>query len=198
MAGQAVSAGVNVAGIDRFGRAVAADGLLMEWAAAHAGRIPGPPPCSWDAINTPQGLAGYLLFPDTTFLPTHIILHPVGAGPFRCDPRNPAEGIFGIAYEGASCTVEWVIPADSLRPDARGRYAVALALAPSGDSTGPVAVLMTGVAKKSGPSVGAIVSRGIIIQGAIVLVLGLIYFGLVLRANRLRRERKNRRLDTDR
>lgn len=183
-------AAVNVAGIDRFGRAVMADGLLMEWKSGTAGFVSAPIPFRWDAVNTPQGLAGYLLFPDTLMLPSAIILNPVGGSAFRCDPRGNGEGIFGLAREGGSCCVEWVIPADSLRPDARGRYTVALALAPIGDSTGPVSILLTGSTKKAAASVGSIVSKGIVLQGGIVVLLGLVYFALVLRANRLKRARK--------
>ena len=183
-------ASVNVASVERFGRPVMADGLLMEWKSETAQMQSGPFSFRWDAVNTPQGLSGYLLFADTAHLPCEIIIQPVGSVPFRTDLKVTTAGIFGVQRDIGGIIVEWSIPKEALAPDAAGRYSVACALVALGDTTGPVSILYTGSLTRPSRSVlSSFVTPGLIVQVGLILLLGVLY---VLLASRIRRKKRER------
>ncbi len=182
---------VNVAGIERWGRPISPDGLLMEWSPSTAGKVAGDYLFRWDAINTKPGLAGYLLFDDTAKMPESFVLQPVGGSEFRCYPRKGSDGIFGISREGTGCTIEWLVPIDSLHADPKnGRYAVALALCAPGRMSGPVSILYNGTRSDKMPTLFKFSSPAVLRQSLLIMILSALYIWLSLRIRRRKKETK--------
>jgi hypothetical protein len=126
----------EVVDISRSGRRIQRDGFLIEWSEKSRREWSGSTVWYWDAVNTPEGVAGYFHSEATrcsswTFqadvrhgasLPLELSVPDTGetTGRFFCTARTQRDSLFVL-------TAEWVIPWDSVAVDSGGTYAIHLA-----------------------------------------------------------------------
>jgi hypothetical protein len=120
--------------ITRFGKRIQLDGFLIDWNESGRRSWGG---WYWDAINTPEGVAGYFSSASVRCAAWTFILDAAGGAsrPRVMAVTNAADG----AVRGYTCvnsephgsaaavTVEWLLPWDSLAVDSAGAYAVRMA-----------------------------------------------------------------------
>ena len=164
--------------VNTYGKRVQLDGFLLEWKTRNAltwGK--DDQKWYWGAMNTPEGLAGYLLSKGDMKCRNWVFTINTGkAGPvsiFVPDSthRSPYYATDDKFTEGnGGQTVEWVIPWDVVGIDSLGAYAVKLSAENGcGDTLDPM--LVTGKKQKApGVFSAAVISR-IFLAGVLFSVL---------------------------
>jgi hypothetical protein len=121
--------------INRSGRRIQVDGFLIDWNEQNRRAWSGSNAWYWDAINTPEGVAGYF---HGTGVQCSSWTFFADARHFASRPRkmtvcgaDTAKSDFfsGLATPDGSrfaVTVEWVVPWDSVAVDSSGTYALHL------------------------------------------------------------------------
>ena len=128
--------------VEKNGRSIQVDAFLLEWHEQDADTLSqGDFSFIWDAVNTPEGLAGYIWYKhqDTCSL-SSLKIYPRLSSMDRCMTiildTAVAESPFyaiekSIKEADASITAEWLIPWDSMSIDNNGQYCVGLVAASS-------------------------------------------------------------------
>lgn len=170
--------------VDRQGRAIQADGFLLEWAEKDAASsVYRQKKLNYDAVNTPQGVAGYVRVasPDTC-QPASFLLGPgvsskhlymtIGADAAPTDLHAVQKG---FADTDTSVTVEWIVPKAQLIVNDSGNYTVALTIITSCRDTIPPVVFLGRYSVSEGkkPSTGSATTKGILIGVLLLLFLAL-------------------------
>jgi len=121
----------EIVDISRCGRRIQLDGFLIEWKENNRHAWSGSDNWYWDAINTPEGVAGYFYsaavrcsswtFHADARQPCSMTVPDTDTGKmknvFFCANRTPQA-------KGFTLTVEWILPWDSVAVDSGGTYAV--------------------------------------------------------------------------
>ena len=121
--------------VDKTGRSIQVDAFLLEWNEEDSDTInQGLFSLIWDAVNTPEGLAGYFLYTykDTCTLSSFIIYPQTSAldryMTMVMDTTVPEPSFYAIEKsinEGdTSITAEWLIPWNKISIDSDGNYNV--------------------------------------------------------------------------
>jgi hypothetical protein len=129
-----LSSALEPVDITRSGRKIQLDGFLMDWLEKNRQSWNGSLVWSWDAINTEEGVAGYLHAEDAALCTTWTLGADAGRGVREITPP-PAAGSEGPFYRvnqarngnRMSLTVEWLFPWDSIAADSSGNYRIAIA-----------------------------------------------------------------------
>lgn len=119
--------------ITRSGRKIQLDGFLMDWIEKNRQVWNGSAIWSWDAINTPEGVAGYFRANGAPACSLWIFdvsdyngLHKMVASAAK-DTETPFYCVNHQQGNPPSLTVEWVVPWDSVAIDGNGNYAIKIA-----------------------------------------------------------------------
>lgn len=132
--------------VDKTGRSIQVDAFLLEWNEEDSDTInQGVFSFIWDAVNTPEGLAGYIWYKhkDTCSL-SSFKMYPQVSSMDRymtmvMDTGVAEPGFYAIEKsikEGiTSVTAEWLIPWDSIPIDDEGQYSVGLTATSSCEDT---------------------------------------------------------------
>ena len=167
--------------IDRYGKRIQLDGFLVEWSQKTVkqwGNSAGSK-WYWDAINTPEGLAGYVrsgrrvdcsnwVF---SFEPQNFVMtvpeESTDSSLYRVDKR---------LYDSLGTVVlEWVIPWGKTGLDANGTYTVNLrGLSTCNDSL--PALVLTGTREKNSGIVTPSVILRLLLIITLIIVYAVIYF----------------------
>jgi hypothetical protein len=144
-----LASAARAADITRTGKRIQLDGFLIDWKENGRRAWGGSGGWYWDALNTPEGVAGYFSNAAArcsawTFSlvalagasgPRVIAVTDTGSGTmqdFSCVSREPRDS-------AAAVTVEWILPWDSVALDSDGTYAVQVAGASAcGDTLQPM------------------------------------------------------------
>jgi hypothetical protein len=127
---------IDTISVSKSGRRIQLDGFLLDWVQKGQRVWKGSNGWVWDAVNTPEGLAGYfhcgmVACSSWTF---YADLHHLKTRPWEmrlADSSQSGDHNF-VAVRSArnnrfTITFEWVIPWDSLSMDASGGYALNIA-----------------------------------------------------------------------
>ena len=153
----------------------------MDWMEKYRHAWNGSTHWSWDAINTPDGVAGYFHMSGAPACSAWVF--KVDAGRYEpCEmvasaARDTETAIYCVnrAPQGKqpSLTVEWVFPWDSVAVDGNGNYAINIAgNSVCGDSL--ESMLLTG--KK--PSKQGVLPNNFALRLVLIMVLFVVFFGL--------------------
>jgi hypothetical protein len=120
--------------IDRYGKRIQLDGYLIEWnnRTAHVWDNSGV--WYWDAINTPEGIAGYIrsehAVPCTSWT---FVIEPSGNSEpllINVSPGAPPQEHYSIDRDlltsSSAISLEWIIPWDQADLDVHNQYAIDL------------------------------------------------------------------------
>jgi hypothetical protein len=130
------SSSLDTLSISSSGRRIQLDGFLLDWVEKGRHVWKNSNGWVWDAVNTPEGLAGYfhcgmVACSSWTF---YADLHRLKTQPWRMslgDSSQSGNAGFKAARNARdtmfSITFEWVVPWDSLTLDSNGAYAVHIA-----------------------------------------------------------------------
>ena len=130
------SAGGRVADIDRSGRSIQLDGFLIDWNQKNRHLWNGSKTWYWDAVNTPEGVAGYFHNPAVkcSLWTYYAEVRNLASRPWQMrvsDPATVKNGFFcsnRIKKDSLQViTFEWIIPWDSVAVDSTGSYTMHLA-----------------------------------------------------------------------
>lgn len=132
--------------VDKTGRSIQVDAFLLEWNEEDSDTInQGVFSFIWDAVNTPEGLAGYIWYKhkDTCSLSSFKIYPRISSMDrymtMVMDTAVAEPGFYAIEKsikEGIpSVTAEWIIPWDSISIDDDGQYSVGLTATSSCEDT---------------------------------------------------------------
>jgi hypothetical protein len=177
--------------IEEHGRTIQRDGFLPEWSPEEARTLGEDTTLAWDALNTPEGLAGYVRFSPrsacsswtVTFFPDMRALQR----PLAMRVDTAGEGWFYSVYEWEDDTTgmlsaEWVIPWDTIRVDSTGEYEIGMyAASACGDTLEPV-ILTGNRAAREGTR--GVFGPGLLARIAIVAALLVLYLVLQARARK--------------
>lgn len=182
--------------VDRDGRDIRIDAFLLEWKEEDSKKIEqGVFSFTWDAINTPQGLAGYIWYEysDTCFK-TEINLHTQTDNSNRgmtiiMDTAISEPAFYAIdkeAKDSVNCiTTEWLIPWDSMSISPEGQFEIKLtAFNSCKDTLKPVILSGQYLIKKGGRKN---YSKRIVIQIISIAILLALFIMLKGRAKKLQR-----------
>ena len=124
--------------IDKTGRSIQVDAFLIEWSEEDSDTLDGGVfSFVWDAVNTPEGVAGYIwyILKDTCSL-TVLRFYPqihsknkymtIVMGAAASKPTFYAVEK-SLKDDDTSVTAEWLIPWDSISIDSDGQYEITLA-----------------------------------------------------------------------
>lgn len=149
----------GIAAVSRSGRSIQLDGFLVDWKEKERRTWQGSDQWCWDAVNTPEGLAGYFhnagdrCKPWTFYIdarngalrPRIVSVDDTGVE----TGRNFAYTSLAVDSSAFCLTLEWVIPWDSLAVDSAGTYTVSVAgRSACGDTL--QSLLLTGVHRNRG------------------------------------------------
>lgn len=121
--------------IGQNGRRIQLDGFLLEWNEQSAKKIGRIDSSFWDAINTPEGIAGYFRFTKRKeCFPVKIHIYKKISDIYRyVEITTDSEATWYKVFEDtnkdtieSTTIIEYVIPWDSLRLDSLGRYEVGI------------------------------------------------------------------------
>ncbi len=160
--------------IDRQGKRIQTDGFLLEWSSKTA-RQWGES-WHWDAVNTPEGVAGYFSSGDNAVCSAWVFsIEPSGAQKeFEIRIPEKMRGEFYTVDEQRfdslnAVTVEWVIPWSAL--DTTGGYALSISAKSScGDTLDPL--LLTGSRQRN----ISLITPRLITQALLIVILLVVYF----------------------
>lgn len=182
--------------VDRTGRAIQVDAFLLEWKEDDSKKLEqGAFSFTWDAVNTPQGLAGYIWYEySDTCLITAVNIYTQPGNPDRYMKMIMDTALFEPEFYAldksardsvTSITVEWLIPWDSIPISPDGRYEIKLTAYNScKDTLKPFTLSGQYLIKKSG---GKNYSLRIVIQVISIAILLALFIMLKARAKRLNR-----------
>ena len=182
--------------VDRIGREIQVDAFLLEWKEEDSKKLEQDAFIfTWDAINTPQGLAGYIWYEytDTCYISTvhfntqtdsperymkMIIDTAVSELEFYAFDKSVKDSVTSI-------TTEWLIPWDSMPVTADGQYEIKLtAYTSCKDTLNPVTLTGQYLIKKRGRKN---YSQRIVIQVISIAILLALFIMLKSRAKKLNR-----------
>jgi len=191
-AGTAICAPVNY-DVTLSGRKIQLDGYLLEWTSAHAGQLDGMKNVRWDAMTTPEGLAGYFavdsvdscaswkfrLFPDLRALHRYLDI----------DVRPGADAArYAVARADSHVVIaEWLVPAGDIKADSAGRFRIGLSGVGACGDTFP-AITISGV--KNAGKVRLIFTPMMKAQILLILMLLTSYFWIRSRVTKPSRRRE--------
>ncbi|MGD9202428.1 MAG: hypothetical protein PVI26_12750 [Chitinispirillia bacterium] len=124
----------NIYTIDTRGRPIQLDAFLIEWNINGVKKSISKIPVFWDAMKTPQGVAGYFRFPVNDSC--EIISIDIFPSLFKAKllysiqiDTIPSSGNYYAVeitdnIEGKSVVTEWIIPWDSIPVDSTGKYEI--------------------------------------------------------------------------
>ncbi len=184
------SAGVQHYSVTKNGRSIQPDGFLVEWLQEEVDSFPGSLPFVLDAMNTPNGLAGYFRYRFTdscSKVNTNFYPRKKKSGTFLMmdvDTILVEKMEYAVDKTGGSgdttVVAEWLIPWDILTDDATGTYAVdVLAYTVCGDTMDLLMVSGKWSVKKE-----RIVNNKIILQLITIFLLGLAFYLLKAKAKK--------------
>lgn len=122
--------------VSKSGRRIQLDGFLIDWAEKGRQVWKGSGGWVWDAVNTPEGVAGYFhcgmiaCSSWTFYADLHRLKTPPWEMPLGDSSQSGDAGFKAVRTARDtmySITFEWVIPWDSLTCDSSGAYAVHIA-----------------------------------------------------------------------
>ena len=182
--------------VDRTGREIQVDAFLLEWKEDDSKKLEqGAFSFTWDAVNTPQGLAGYIWYEygDACFI-TEVNFYTQTGYPDRymkmtIDTAMSESAFYAIDKSikdsVTSITTEWLIPWDSMSVTSDGQYEIKLAAYSScKDTLNPVALSGQYLIKKRG---GKNYSQRIVMQVISIGILLALFIMLKSRAGKLNR-----------
>ena len=182
--------------VDRTGREIQVDAFLLEWKEEDSKKFEqGAFTFTWDAINTPQGLAGYIWYEysDTCYITT-VHFHTQTDFPDRhmkliIDTAISEQAFYAldksVKDSATSVTAEWLIPWDSMSVTAEGQYEIKLtAYSSCKDTIKPFTLSGQYLIKKRG---GKNYSQRIVMQVISIAILLALFIMLKSRAKKLSR-----------
>lgn len=117
--------------INRTGRKTQLDGFLMDWMEKNRRTWDGPAQWSWDAINTPDGIAGYFHADGATACTAWVFTVDAGHhNPSRISVsslKDTQTTTFCTNWSEMGITTEWIISWESLALDSNNGYTITLA-----------------------------------------------------------------------
>jgi hypothetical protein len=176
------------------GRPIQCDGFLLEWSASSARRLGGDAPVFWDAVNTAEGLAGYIRWDagDSCGPGSVEVDLCGGAGPvlsFPEDTIGTAGALYAVGYADTSTILEFCLPWDTTCLDTSDIYRIVISAGTlDGGTVGPV--VLTG---SPHTNLQRVFTRRIKVQLGVILVLLAGYLVLYVRL-----KRRNRRTESPR
>jgi len=176
------------------GRNIQHDGFLLEWADASAKRFPGGDGLTWDAVNTPAGLAGYLRTPSADSCTPRcftLVVSPQRRYDACFDSADGGQGTWKLfAADDGTSHAEFLVPWEQAALDSAGVYDVSI------DADNPCGT-QRGVLRLSGGRyfdvTGRVWSRRVQVQ---TVVIGVLLASYLLLTGSVRR--KNRRTESPR
>lgn len=173
----------------RSGKGIQLDGFLVEWSVSTALAFGKVPRVQWDALCTPEGLAGYILCRDCSSpacdkpelrIFTHLgAFHHNIAIPIQADSTGPFSRTTGDTSETIA---EFLVPWDRLAVDTLGRFSAGVVLyVPCRDTT--EAVIVRGNKKTPGAGV---FTPGVQVRIAVALGLLFVYLAFLVSIKRKR------------
>ena len=163
--------------VEEHGRRIQPDGFLMEWEPQKAKTLEDGI-WIWDAVNTPDGPAGYFSTNGQTVCPEWFFSFSPDPELTRIIqiPDGENADLFGInmeAYEEqGSVTFEWVIPWDQVDPDDSGFYEITInAFSTCGDTL--QTVFLKGEAEFG---ISEVITPRMILQAVLIVILLVVYF----------------------
>lgn len=180
--------------IGRIGKPIQVDAFLIEWSSESADTLPGTVTVIWDAVNTSQGLSGYIRFigKDSCFV-NAVNIYPDMRKMHRSlkmgfDTTTSGFYAFEKSLNGdaPSIIAEWSIPWDSISLDSLRQYEVGILASDNcGNSLKPI--IMYG--RRSGDAHGKIFTRKVNMQIITIVILLLLFLRLRARAKKLNSKR---------
>ncbi len=174
--------------IEQRGRRIQLDGILIEWDVAEARVLSAEHTILFDAIQTPEGLTGYIRFPAADTCDNWRFRFQSGEEQWELVPRTSVDQPF-YAFEREADTLgnfEWILPWQKLETDTSGVFRATMKGDNGcGDSTQLVSLVGPTPAERVSEtsSYGAL---GVQVALIIILLVGFLY--LRLRARRIRRK----------
>lgn len=140
--------------ISGFSKRIQVDGFLMEWNGKSVKKWSRDSMWCWDAINTSNGVAGYIRSRKAVSCSSWVfILDPYGGtAPFEIQiPQDSATDFYCLDCQNydslKKVTFEWVLPWESIEADSEEVYSIRLtAKSDCGDSL--ISMLLIGSKKK--------------------------------------------------
>lgn len=172
-------------------RSIQIDGFLIEWKTGSADTLHSYP-FVWDAVNTPQGIAGYFRYQfqdscwkmNLQWYPDFNAMH--SAIKMTIDTAVEQSMLYAFDKSDLSQTVvvEWLLPWDSVLVDTSGTYRVGLyAATPCGDTIPPV--IFHGTTYHKQQKDNSIITPRIKIQFISILVLLALFLWLRKKTKRI-------------
>ncbi len=187
--------GGQLLSIDRQGRSIQVDALLIEWNEEDTDTLNGDFFFTADAMNTPAGIAGYIRFQYRDTCPLHALnlfrqAASASALSIRLDTapaESPWYAVEKVCSEGdTSITAEWLIPWDFVSAGTDGKYEiVAAGLSASGDTVNRF--ILSGRQEIIKPPRAAFLTPRIIFQAITIVILFVIFSLLKSRAKKLKK-----------
>jgi hypothetical protein len=183
--------------VDQSGKPIQVDAFLIEWKSYDSDTSEGAISVIWDAINTSQGVAGYIRYSsDDSCLLTEIKIFPdmnnfYDALKISFDSTVDEASFY--AYEisqeknTTSITTEWMIPWDSIPVDSLNQYEVGVIVSNScGDIIKPFTLFGNRFTDKN----GRVFTPKVIAQIITIIILLLLFLRLKAKARKLNLHRK--------
>lgn len=178
--------------INRDGQPIQVDAALIEWQEVEADTFEGTFPFVWDAMNTPQGLAGYIIYTykdSCSKISANMYPQMKSMNKFmtmNIDSTVSTLGFYAVeksAKNGDTTVVtEWLIPWDSVSIDASGQYEIGLTgYTQCGDTLNPLILSGRHIIEEG----DRVITRGIIWQFITIAILLAVFLILRSRAKRL-------------
>ncbi len=178
--------------IDRDGKVIQVDGFLIEWNSENSDTLAGALPVIWDAINTPQGIAGYIRYSgnDSCLLKTVKIypdMHKMHLSiTMLFDTTSSASGFYAFEKSQGdtsfSIISEWLIPWDTISVDSLNNYDIGFVATDNcGNSIKPLILY----GKRPGEAKNRIFTTKVNVQIISILILLLLFLRLRARARKL-------------
>ncbi|NLP01494.1 MAG: hypothetical protein GX089_03295 [Fibrobacter sp.] len=167
--------------IDKYGRRIQLDGFLLEWSAETSKKWGDS--WRWDALRTPEGLAGYLRsegklkctewkFSFETqkgnTIPVSIPVPPVDSDYYKVD-RKTLDSLQTVS-------IEWVIPWNRMDTTGAGKFTLLVnGVSACGDTLKEI--MLTG----SEENKTGIITLPVVVQGILIVILAAIYIVIKIR-----------------
>ncbi len=184
--------------VDKDGRNIQLDGFLLEWNEEENRRLSPESPVRWDAMNTPEGFAGYVQYPyspDSCGIRT-FLLRQANTGNLIArltvkvpDPQQDMYSVNLDTDKDSLIAAEWLVPWSKINPDTSGIYTLTLVMDSGCDGiSGSVRIQgKTGLFNELQPDETPSSSR-LIFQGVLIAVLLAAYLLVRARANKLKKK----------
>ncbi|MFW5775034.1 MAG: hypothetical protein ACOCW2_01985 [Chitinivibrionales bacterium] len=184
--------------IHRDGRNIQRDGFLLEWNTDDSRVFAQGSSVRWDAINTPEGFAGYVRYPytpDRCSVRTFAFhKQPADSALLRMDVHypGPQDAYYNVHLDtekgDSIIAAEWLIPWSIIKPDSSGAFQLSVS---SQDTCRGQNTLVidgkTGLLKNKGTP-EAVPPLRLIFQGFLILVLLIAYLLVRSKAKKLKKK----------